>query len=106
MLQKKLKLFFLANPNNPTGTYINKKELINLRKKLRSDILLVIDDAYFEYVRDKTYSSGLSLFSRSKKCGYNQKLFLKIYGLAGLRLGWGHASREIIKSLKFGKATI
>jgi histidinol-phosphate aminotransferase len=99
---KKTKIVFLANPNNPTGTYINKKELINLRKKLRSDILLVIDDAYFEYVRDKTYSSGLSLFSRSKNVVIT-RTFSKIYGLAGLRLGWGHASREIIKSLNLVK---
>ena len=50
---KKTKIIFLANPNNPTGTYINKKDLINLRKKLRSDILLVVDDAYYEYVKKK-----------------------------------------------------
>ena len=99
---KKTKIVFLANPNNPTGTYINKKELVNLRKKLRSDILLVIDDAYFEYVRDKGYSSGLSLFSKSKNVVVT-RTFSKIYGLAGLRLGWGYASKEIIKSLNLIK---
>ena len=50
---KKTKIVFLANPNNPTGTIIGKKELLQLRKKLRSNILLVVDDAYFEYVKDK-----------------------------------------------------
>ena len=59
---KKTKVVFLANPNNPTGTYINKKQLIHLRKKLRSNILLVIDDAYFEYVKQKDYLSGLNYF--------------------------------------------
>jgi len=63
---KKTKVVFLANPNNPTGTYIGKKDLIRLRRKLRSNILLVIDDAYFEYVNGKDYSSGLKLFSNSK----------------------------------------
>ena len=50
---RKTKIVFLANPNNPTGTFIEKRDLILLRKKLRSDILLVIDDAYFEYVKEK-----------------------------------------------------
>ena len=57
----------MANPNNPTGTIIKKKELLQLRKKLRSNILLVVDDAYYEYVKDKNYSSGIKLFSNSKK---------------------------------------
>ena len=51
-VNKKTKIVFLANPNNPTGTYLNKKDLINLRKRLRNDILLVIDDAYYEYMKD------------------------------------------------------
>ena len=60
---KKTKIVFLANPNNPTGTIIGRKELLKLRKKLRSNILLVVDDAYFEYVKNKDYSSGIKLFS-------------------------------------------
>ena len=58
---KKTKIVFLANPNNPTGTYLNKNEVLELRKKLRSDILLVIDDAYFEYIKDPEYASGIDL---------------------------------------------
>ena len=54
----KTKVVFLANPNNPTGTYVAKKDLLFLRKKLRSNILLVVDDAYFEYVKQKNYSSA------------------------------------------------
>ncbi len=67
----KTKVVFLANPNNPTGTYVEKKDLLFLRKKLRSNILLVVDDASFS----------------------------KIYGLAGLRVGWGYGSKEIIDTL-------
>ena len=63
---RKTKLVFLANPNNPTGTYITKKEVMHLRKKLRNDILLVIDDAYSEYLNEKDYLSGLKLFSKYK----------------------------------------
>jgi histidinol-phosphate aminotransferase len=94
----KTKVVFLANPNNPTGTYIEKKELILLRRKLRSNILLVVDDAYYEYVNSKDYSSGLNLFSKSKNVVIT-RTFSKIYGLAGLRVGWGYASREIINAL-------
>ena len=92
---KKTKIVFIANPNNPTGTFITKKDLIFLRKKLRSNILLVIDDAYFEYVKEKNYSSGLEIFKKSKNVIIT-RTFSKIYGLAGLRVGWGYASKEII----------
>jgi histidinol-phosphate aminotransferase len=95
---KKTKIVFLANPNNPTGTYINKKDLLTLRKKLRSDILLVVDDAYFEYVKNNNYESGLKLFLNSKNVVVT-RTFSKAYGLAGLRVGWGYASKEIIKGL-------
>ena len=94
----KTKIVFIANPNNPTGTYISKKKLLLLRKKLRSNILLVIDDAYFEYVKQKDYSSGLRLFSNFKNVLIT-RTFSKIYGLAGLRVGWGYGSKEIINSL-------
>jgi histidinol-phosphate aminotransferase len=95
---KKTKIVFLANPNNPTGTYINKKELVYLRKKLRNNILLVVDDAYYEYVKQVDYLSGLKLFSSYKNVVVT-RTFSKIYGLAGLRVGWGHADKNIINVL-------
>ncbi len=91
----KTKVVFLANPNNPTGTYVGKKDLIFLRKKLRSNILLVVDDAYYEYVKQKDYSSALKLFSNYKNVVIT-RTFSKIYGLAGLRVGWGYGSKDII----------
>ena len=95
---KKTKIVFLANPNNPTGTFISKKELLKLRKKLRSNILLVVDDAYFEYVNDKNYLSGMKLFSNSKNVIVT-RTFSKIYGLAGLRVGWGYGPKNLINAL-------
>ena len=95
---KKTKIVFLANPNNPTGTTISKKELLRLRKKLRSNILLVVDDAYFEYVKKKDYLSGLNLFSNSKNVIIT-RTFSKIYGLAGLRIGWGYGPKNLIYAL-------
>ena len=97
-VSKKTKIVFLANPNNPTGTYLEKKELIKLRKKLRSNILLVIDDAYVEYIRQKNYQSGLQLF-KNKNNVLILRTFSKIYGLASLRIGWGYGSKQIIRAL-------
>ena len=61
-VSKKTKIVFLANPNNPTGTYLDTIELISLRKKLNQKILLVLDDAYFEYMKNKDYKSSLDIF--------------------------------------------
>tara|TARA_Y100000591_G_scaffold308974_1_gene309856 strand:+ start:48 stop:1130 length:1083 start_codon:yes stop_codon:yes gene_type:complete len=95
---KKTKIVFLANPNNPTGTYIDRRSLLLLRKKLKNNILLVVDDAYFEYVKQKDYQSALKLF-RNYKNVVMTRTFSKIYGLAGLRVGWGYGSKEIINAL-------
>ena len=97
-VSKKTKIVFLANPNNPTGTYLEKKELIKLRKKLRSNILLVIDDAYVEYIRQKNYQSGLQLF-KNKNNVLILRTFSKIYGLASLRIGWGYGPKNIIDAM-------
>ena len=59
---KNTKIVFLANPNNPTGTYLTKKEILDLRKKLNKNILLVVDDAYAEYMKNPDFKSGLDLF--------------------------------------------
>ena len=95
---RKTKIVFIANPNNPTGTYISEKEMMRLRKKLRSNILLVVDDAYFEYMNFKDYKNGLKIFSKFKNVLIT-RTFSKIYGLAGLRVGWGYSSKDIIDSL-------
>tara|TARA_Y100001970_G_scaffold267353_1_gene357285 strand:+ start:81 stop:1163 length:1083 start_codon:yes stop_codon:yes gene_type:complete len=97
-VNKRTKIVFLANPNNPTGTYLDKNEVLKLRKKLRSDILLVIDDAYFEYIKDPEYASGIDLFSKSANVIVT-RTFSKIYGLAGLRIGWGYGPKKLIKKL-------
>ncbi len=101
-VNKKTKIVFIANPNNPTVTYLEKKELINLRKKLNKKILLVIDDAYYEYMKDKKYSSGLKIF-KNKKNVFILRTFSKIYGLASLRVGWGYGDRKIIDALNMIK---
>ena len=94
----KTKIVFIANPNNPTGTYLSKNEMLNLRKKLRSNILLIVDDAYFEFLNSEDFISGLDLFKNSNNVLIT-RTFSKIYGLAGLRLGWGYSSKEIINAM-------
>ena len=95
---KKTKIVFLANPNNPTGTYLTKRELIELRKRLRDNVLLVVDDAYFEYMKNPDYTSGLDLF-KNKENVFILRTFSKIYGLSSLRVGWGYGSRRIVNAL-------
>ena len=97
-VSRKTKIVFLANPNNPTGTIVSKQELLLLRRKLRSNILLVVDDAYYEYVKDKNYLSGMKIFSKSKNVLVT-RTFSKIYGLAGLRIGWGYGPKNLINAL-------
>ncbi len=95
---KKTKIVFLANPNNPTGTYLEKNELLKLRKGLRSNILLVVDDAYVEYMKNKNYTPGLKLFKNSNNV-IVLRTFSKIYGLASLRIGWGYGPKRIIEAM-------
>lgn len=83
------RIVFLANPNNPTGSYLTVDEVARLRRGLRDDILLVIDAAYAEYVTRNDYEAGVSLVD----AGDNTvmiRTFSKIYALAALRLGWAY----------------
>ena len=97
-VSNKTKIVFLANPNNPTGTYLNSFELIDLRKRLRKNTLLVVDDAYAEYMQNRDYKSGLDLF-KNKQNVFILRTFSKIYGLSSLRIGWGYGSKKIIDAL-------
>ena len=99
---KNTKIVFVANPNNPTGTYLTKKEIIELRKKLNKRILLVIDDAYAEYMKNQDYKSGLELFKNMDNV-FILRTFSKIFGLASLRVGWGYGSKKIINALNIIK---
>jgi histidinol-phosphate aminotransferase len=92
------KLVMVANPNNPTGTYLPLSELKRLRAGLREDIILVIDAAYAEYVRANDYDAGISMVRESNNVVMT-RTFSKIYGLAALRLGWAYGPAAIIETL-------
>lgn len=85
----KTRLVFLANPNNPTGTYVPGSELRRLRQGLRDDILLVVDAAYAEYARAADYATGQELADAGDNTVMS-RTFSKFFGLAGLRLGWAY----------------
>ena len=91
----KTRIVFLANPNNPTGTYLPASEVKRLHAALPKNVLLVIDAAYAEYVQRNDYVSGLELVSDYQNVVMT-RTFSKIYGLAALRIGWVYAPAEII----------
>lgn len=88
------RLLFLANPNNPTGTYLSGDELWRLRRELRDDVILVIDAAYAEYVSADDYGPGIDLVDGGTNVVMT-RTFSKIYGLGGLRLGWAYCPTDI-----------
>ncbi len=92
------KIVFLANPNNPTGTYLPVDEVRRLHAGLPGDVVLVIDAAYAEYVRRNDYEAGIELVSSSSNVVMT-RTFSKIHGLAGLRIGWMYAPANIVDAV-------
>jgi histidinol-phosphate aminotransferase len=92
------KVVFLANPNNPTGTYIPFDEVKRLHRGLPANVLLVLDAAYAEYVERNDYESGLELVATSENV-VMCRTFSKIHGLAALRLGWMVGPAHIIDAI-------
>ena len=93
------KIIYLANPNNPTGTYLSRTEIVNLLNKLPKHILLVLDGAYAEYVIKDDYDSGFSLTEEFENI-IMTRTFSKVYGLAALRIGWCYSSEKVANILK------
>lgn len=91
-------VIFIANPNNPTGTYVTHPELVHFIGNIPNYMLIVIDEAYIEYVTENDFPDTLSLLQQ-----YNNLLILrtfsKMYGLAGLRIGYGIGSPQVIEDL-------
>lgn len=94
----KTKIVFLANPNNPTGTYLPFDEVRRLHAGLPENVLLVLDAAYAEYVSKNDYSSGLEM-AGSYENVLMTRTFSKIYGLAALRLGWAYGPHAVIDAI-------
>ncbi len=98
LVTPKTKVVFLANPNNPTGTYIPFDEVKRLHQGLPAGVLLVLDAAYAEYVQRNDYESGIELVATSENV-VMCRTFSKIYGLAALRLGWMVGPAHVIDAV-------
>lgn len=92
------RLIIIANPNNPTGTIIGRKKLESFLERVPNDVLLVMDEAYFEYVEAPDYPNSLD-YLRSQKTILTLRTFSKVYGLAGVRIGYGISNGDVIETL-------
>ena len=92
------KLLFIANPNNPTGTIVTKDEFDAFLKQVPDHVLVVLDEAYKEYILDPEYPDS-SLYFNKKKNFVILRTMSKMYGLAGMRLGFALADREVVADL-------
>ncbi len=95
------KMVFIANPDNPAGTYVTKSELSDFFEGLPEGVITFLDEAYFEFAKDiKDYPNGLDFFKKLKVNLIITRTFSKAYGLAGLRVGYGIAGPEVISALE------
>jgi histidinol-phosphate aminotransferase len=93
-VNERTRIVYVANPNNPTGTYISAEEMARLHAGLPKSVLLVIDAAYAEFVTRNDYEPGIALVEKAKNVVMT-RTFSKIYALGGLRIGWAYGSAEI-----------
>jgi len=99
LVDDRTKLVFLANPDNPTGAWLPESEVRRLHESLPSNVILVLDSAYWEYATDPSIGEPLAL-ARGRENIIVTRTFSKMYGLAALRVGWGYASPAIIDAIE------
>ena len=109
-ITEQTRLIFVCNPNNPTGTVVHRAELERFLDKVPSDVLVVIDEAYREFIRDAEVPDGIDLY-RDRPNVAVLRTFSKAYGLAGLRVGFAIAHEPVAAALRatavpFGVSTI
>lgn len=98
-MNERTKIIFISNPNNPTGTIVTKEEANNFIKNVPKDIVVVFDEAYYDYVEDKNYPNSVSYALEGKNV-IVLRTFSKIAGIAGVRIGYGIAKPELISYLR------
>lgn len=104
-ITEKTRIIWLCNPNNPTGTLIESEVLLHFLKEVPKDILIVLDEAYIDFLEDEAYAdSGKLIYEYDNIIAL--RTFSKLYGLAGFRIGYGYADKGIITSLLKSKTPI
>lgn len=92
------RILFVANPNNPTGTMIRKSEMTSFIRRVPPEVLIVLDEAYIDFVVDPEFPDGIQYLNKFPNV-IVLRTFSKIYGLAGIRMGYGIAAEEIVENL-------
>jgi histidinol-phosphate aminotransferase len=98
LIDEQTRVIFLSNPNNPTGTYFTHKQFMDFIKTVPKDVLIVVDEAYIEYVTEEDFPDTLPLINEHDNI-LILRTFSKMYGLAGLRIGYGISSKKVITDL-------
>lgn len=99
LIDDKTNIVWLCSPNNPTGTYIKEDELLSFLERVPSETLVVLDEAYYEYVVAEDYYHSLALVDKFENL-IVLRTFSKVYGLASLRIGYGVAQEKLIRTLE------
>lgn len=99
-ISPKTRIIFIANPNNPTGAYLTAQEVDDFLEEVPCDIVIVFDEAYFEFVDKEDFPLSLSYLKEENKNVIILRTFSKIYGLAGLRIGYGIAQEDFIRYME------
>ena len=98
MINARTKLIFIANPNNPTGTMVTAEEVDSFMKKVPERVMVIFDEAYYEYIERDDFPRTINYIRENRRV-ITLRTFSKIYGLAGLRIGYGVAPEELIKDM-------
>jgi histidinol-phosphate aminotransferase len=93
------KIVYICHPNNPTGTMSSRAELDDFFERVPEHVVTVLDQAYFEYIDDPDYADGIAEYFKTGRSVVVLRTFSKIYGLAGLRVGYGIAPQELVQAL-------
>lgn len=98
-INEKTRIVFIANPDNPTGTYVNKKAFDAFIEKVPSNVVVFMDEAYYEFAKGADYPETLDQIKRTDKNVIVARTFSKVYGMAGLRIGYAFARPDIIDTI-------
>lgn len=98
-INERTKIIFICNPNNPTGTIVTREEVTSFMEKVPKDVIVVFDEAYYDYVGDKNYPNSVSYALEGRNV-IVLRTFSKIAGIAGVRIGYGIAKQELISYLR------